>query len=458
MTTSLTEATVAELSRLIAARETSPVEVAKAHIDRIDKVEPSVGAFITRLDDALMTAAREAEREIASGNHRGPLHGIPYGAKDLFWTAGTRTTNGSDVDRDFVPRSNATVIDRMSGAGALLAGKLNMTEYAFGPTGENSHYGTPRNPWNPERLCGGSSSGSGGAVAARMLPFALGTDTGGSIRIPSSLCGLTGIKPTFGLLDRGGVTPLAWSMDTVGPLARTAEDAALVLDALRGSGAGYARGLRGGIRGLRVGVPEAFALAIADPEVAAAFRAALHILEGLGAVVTTAEVPEFAHADAAFGVTIVTEGAAAHREKVLREGKHYDAPVRLRIEAGLFMLAESYLLAQRFRELQRRAMERTFGEVDVLAMPTTVIPAPKPGQMRVVVEGKEMPLRDLILKLTRIINLTGHPALSAPCGFTREGLPIGLQLVGRYHEDASLLSAAHAYQQATDWHVRKPPI
>ena len=465
----LEEMTLAELAPRIASRVLSPVELADALLARTERLGGRLEAFITRLDDSVRTAAKAAEAEIASGTYRGPLHGVPFGAKDLFWTAGVETTSGSVVDAEFVPGEDAGVVTRLKEAGAIVGGKLNMTEFAFDPSGENVHHGTVHNPWAQDRLTGGSSSGSGAVVAAGLMPLALGTDTGGSVRIPASLCGITGLKPTFGLVSRHGVTPLSWSMDHVGPMARSAEDAAIALNVLAGydprdthsartEARDYTMRLNDGIRGLRIGVPRELVWDAVDPEVEVGVKAAIAELEAQGASVIEVSIPEFDYAPAVFSATIAGEAASVHRERVLANGDRFEPVVRLRIESGMFVSAAAYLQAQRVRALIVRRFAEVMERVDLLALPATAIAAPLPGQRRLSIKGTERPTLDLLLRLSRPFNLVGAPAISLPCGFNADGLPLGLQLVGRPFEDALVLRAAHAYQQATTWHLQRPPL
>ena len=468
-TEDLTQLSVSRLGSLIERREVSPVEVAEAYIRRIDEVEPRLNAFITRLDEHAMQAAREAEAAILRGGYRGPLHGIPVGLKDLFWTEGIRTTSGSWIDRDFVPTEDSAVASLLKAAGAYCIGKLHMTEFAFDGTSLNRHYGPARNPWDLERMAGGSSSGAGVAVASGEAPLAMGTDTGGSVRVPAALCGVIGLKPTFGLISRYGVTPLSWSMDHVGPLARTALDAALALNALagydprdpasiQGPPQDYSEGLDGSIGETRIGVVESFVWDVMDPGVGAAFSAAVAHMESLGASVRGISIPDLGLINAAGSVVQTSEAAAIHRSRVLSRGRDFDPAIRRRIESGLFIPAEAYLHAQQVRAKLRRVALRTLDEVDLLATPTTAIAAPKLEQERVTMQGQDVHVREALLRITRIFSAVGLPAISVPCGFTEDGLPVGLQLVGKPFSEGLLLSVAHAYQESTAWRLARPAV
>lgn len=465
----LTALTVAQLRRRIQQRSVSPVEVTDAFLRRTEALEPRVGAFITLTAERAMDAARAAERAIVAGHHRGPLHGIPVAVKDLFWTAGVRTTSGSAIDANFIPDTDATAVARLQEAGAYSTGKTNMTEYAFDPTGRNAHYGAPHNPWKHGHMTGGSSSGSAAAVAAGFVPLALGSDTGGSIRLPSALCGLTGLKPTFGLVSRSGVTPLSWSLDHAGPMARTAQDCAIALNAIAGHDPAdpysasaarhdYVRELDGGIRGLRIGVPRAYVDELLMPEVAAAFDEALRDLAALGASVEEVSVPEIGWSSA-IGIAIInTEAASLHAQNLRMRPQHFDPAVRVRLESARFLPAPAYLEARRARVLLIGAFQQAMRRVDVIATPTTWMTAPLQSQRTVTANGEEQPIRDTFNRMLRTFNITGMPAVSLPCGFSTDGLPIGMQLAGRHFEDGLVLRVAHAFQQATDWHTRDAPV
>ena len=465
----LTRLTVAELGPLIQRKEITPVEVAEAYLRRIEALEPQLNAFITRIDDHARREARKAEAEIMAGLYRGPFHGIPVGLKDLFWTKGIRTTSGSVLDADFVPTEDAAVVARLNEAGAYGIGKLHMTEFAFDGTSRNEHYGPARNPWDTRRMAGGSSSGSGVAVASGEVPLALGTDTGGSVRVPAALCGVTGLKPTFGLISRFGVTPLSWSMDHVGVLAHTAQDAALALNLLAGHDPrdpgsiqvepqDYTQGLDKSTQGLRIGVPQEFIWDVMDPEVNQAFRDAMSHFETLGVTVQDISMPDLDLVNPAGSVVQTAEAAAFHRRQVLAHGPRYDPAIRRRFESGLFIPAEAYLQAQRVRAKSYRSVLQTLEQVDMIATPTTAIAAPYIDQEQVTLQGQEVSAREALLRITRIFSTLGLPAISIPCGFTADGLPVGLQLVARPLAENLLLGVAHSYQQSTQWHLRWPEM
>ena len=464
----LTRMTVAELGRLLRDAQVSPVEVTEAFLERIDALEPKLNAFITVMRDQALTAARDAEAEIAAGRYRGPLHGIPVGLKDLFWTRGVRTTSGSVVTADFVPDEDATVVSRLGDAGAYPIGKTNMVEYAYGGAEHNDRYGAPRNPWALDRLTGGSSSGSGAAVAAGQVPLALGTDTAGSVRSPASLCGLSGLKPSYGLVSRFGVTPLSWSNDHVGPLARTVEDVAIAMNALAGHDPrdptsvrrepqDYTRALTGDIKGLRIGVPRNYIWEVMDPEVKGAFDKAMAQLGELGVVVDDVEIAGLDEIWAAQMTISSAEATAYHADRIRAQPELYHPTVRRRIEAGFFLPARAYVQAQRVRSAMARTFDDVFGRFDLLATPTTPSPAPRFEEAAQREPSGEVASRQLV-RITRLFNANGLPAISIPCGFSSEGLPIGLQLVGKRFDDAAVIHAAHVYQTATGWHALRPEL
>ena len=458
-----------QLSRLVQAKEVSPVEIVDAHLARIDATDPVLNSFITLLPEEARAAARRAESEIQAGNYRGPLHGIPVGLKDLFNTAGVRTTSGSRIFDNFVPTEDCTVAARFRQAGAVLLGKLNMHPFAYGPTGENSDYGHMHNPWDPESVAGGSSGGSGSAAAAGQCTITTGSDTGGSVRIPAALCGIVGLKPTYGLVSRHGLTPLSWSLDHPGPMVRTVEDAALTMNVIAGHDPkdvasaqvdvpDFTTALSGDVRGLRIGVPKEYFEAPLDPQVDRAVRDAIDVLADMGAAVTEVSFPMFLQAHPISTAILMSEASAYYRDLLSTDGDKMYPPVRLRLEAGLFISAADYLRAQQARSLFDREARRLLEQVDLLAGPTEPVTAPKLLATQVQAGEYTVATIPALTQFTRPYNITGFPAISVPCGFSDSGLPIALQLAGRPFDDVTVLRAAHAYEQATDWHRRRPPI
>ncbi len=455
--------TISEAAALIERRELSSVELTEACLARIEALEPRLNAFITVLADEARAEARTAADEITRGEYRGPLHGVPIALKDIFDVAGVKTTAASSILADNVAEADCDAAERLRAVGAIIIGKLNLHEFAFGATGRDSHFGPARNPWDTEVVTGGSSSGSGAAVASGECLGALGTDTGGSIRIPASLCGIAGIKPTFGRVSRRGVVPLSWSLDHVGPLARSVEDCAILLQALAGHDArdpssddmpvpDYRATLRDGIRGLRIGLPETFFSEQLDPEVDAAVKKAIGVLKELGAQVVPVGLPHIVVAPAAVSAVMLPEATAFHQRWLNERGDEYSDSVRYRLEIGATYSAVQYVQGQRFREMiVRDWSDEVFSKVDLLATAATQIPAAR-------INGSDLSVTWSLIRLTNPINLLGLPAISVPCGFTGTNLPIGLQLVGRWWDEATVFRAAHAYEQATDWHARRPPL
>jgi aspartyl-tRNA(Asn)/glutamyl-tRNA(Gln) amidotransferase subunit A len=445
--------------------------VVRAHLDRIAARDSTLKAFITVSADGALEAARQAEAELMAGRLRGPLHGLPLALKDLFNTAGVRTTGGSKILADSVPAEDATVVARLKAAGAVVLGKLNMHEFAYGPEGLNAHYGDARNPWDAAqpRIAGGSSSGSGVAVAAGLAPLALGSDTGGSIRIPASLCGITGLKPTYGRASRAGVLPLSWTLDHVGPMTRTAADCALALGPMAGYDPAdpttsvlpvpdYTAALTGDIKGLRVGLLRRFFLEAATPEVRAAVERAATALQGLGAVVDEVELPAVGHVAAASFAIVATEALAYHAEWLRTRAADYQPDVGERLRVGVFVSGLHYVRAQQARALVRGEVDAALARRDVLLAPTTPLATTVRGETQTTLGDGPSDVRSALIRLTRPFNFSGHPACSVPCGFTAAGLPIGMQIVGRPFDEATVLRTADAYQRATDWHTRRPVL
>ena len=458
-----------ELSRLIRKREISPVEVVKAHLARVKALEPALNSFITLLPEQAMEEARLAEQEIQSGRYRGPLHGIPVGLKDLFYVKGVRNTSGSKIFDHFIPNYDSTLASKLREGGALLLGKLNLHQFAYGPTGENPDYGNMHNPWDTKRIPGGSSGGSASATASGQCTLAMGTDTGGSIRIPSALCGLVGLKPTYGRLSRYGITVLSWSQDHPGPMTRTVEDCALVMNAVAGydphdpSSANrpipdFTQSLTKNIKGLRVGVPKEPFEDPVDSEVEHFVRSAIELLGKLGATIHKISWPMYHESKAIASTILMAEATAYHSQLMKRQGSRLDPKVRLRLEAGLLISAVDYLQAQRARRRFYQQSCDLFKEVDLLAGPTVPITACKIGTEEVQIGNTRMGVIPLLTQHTRPYNLNGFPAITVPCGFSKNGLPIGFQLAGRPFDEETVLRAAFAYEQATEWHQRRPLI
>jgi aspartyl-tRNA(Asn)/glutamyl-tRNA(Gln) amidotransferase subunit A len=454
---------IAELAAELAAGRLSPVELTEATLRRIERLDPLLNAYLAVMADSALEQARQAERELRSGQARGPLHGMPVALKDLIDVVGTPTTAGSSLRRSAMPRQDATITARLRAAGAVLIGKTNLHECAYGVTSSNPHFGPVRNPWNPAMIPGGSSGGSGAAVAAGLCAAAIGSDTGGSIRIPAALCGIVGLKPTYGRVSRAGVVPLAWSLDHLGPMTRTVADAALLLGALAGADArdassaavpatDWAAGLDGGLAGLRIGVPRAYFWEELAPEVEAAATAALATLRAAGAVVEEVVLPGIDDAMAAQQIISLAEASAYHEPDITGRPDAFGADVRERLQIGLTLRAVDYLHAQRVRSQAIQAVRALLRRVDLLVTPATAaVAAP--------IDGADANLlRAAMTRCSAPFNLTGLPALALPCGFTAAGLPVGLQLVGRAFDEATVLRAGHAFEAAAGVAGRRPPV
>jgi len=466
----MTDGSLAELAAAIRAGRLSPVELTEDCLRRIERLDGRLRAFITVDPAGARATARAREAEARAGRLRGPLHGIPLAYKDLCAIRGLPTSCGTGTDEYFLAERDATAVSRLAEAGAITLGKLNLSELALGPFGDNAHRGDVQNPWRPGHVAGGSSSGSGAAVAAHLALGALGTDTGGSIRLPAACCGIVGLKPTYGRVSRAGVMPLSWSLDHVGPMARTVRDAAVLLGLIAGHDGhdatssrralpDYAAALDRPIAGLRVAVPEHYYWDGVAPEVDGAVRAAISALAELGARVDERELPDPRLLVDVANIIARCESAAVHG-RLVREQPHALQPaVRARLEVGFHLSAYDYLQATRLRaRLTRTFVRDVFADADVLAMPT--IPEPAPTLESVKAGSTEEIVRRMgrFSRLTRPWNALGLPALSVPCGFSAAGLPIGLQLVGRPFDEATVLRVGHAYEQAAGWWRRRPPL
>lgn len=461
--------TISELSKLIRGRHISPVELVEAHLSRIESLQPSLNSFITIISDQAMISAKRSEKELMTGTYRGPLHGIPFGLKDLFEVAGVRNTNGSKIFDEYIPSFDSTVATKLKDAGAILLGKLNMQQFAYGPNGENTDYGHMHNPWNLELISGGSSGGSGSSTAAGECAFTMGTDTGGSVRIPSALCGIVGLKPTYGRVSLSGVTPLAWSLDHAGPMCRTVQDCRTILNVISErkprsarsvpeKTGGVANNIKRGVRGLKIGVPrEYFELPI-DPDVKHQVQKAIDMLTVLGANVVDISWPLFHYSASISTAILMAEASEFYKKLIIRHGPNMNLPERLRLEAGLFISGVDYVKAQRARVLFTRESHKIFEEVDLLVGPTTPMTAYPIGSRSVRLGKKSIGSIAALTQYTRAFNLNGFPAISIPCGFSEQGLPIGLQLAGKPYYENAILRTAYAYEQSTDWHNSRPPI
>jgi aspartyl-tRNA(Asn)/glutamyl-tRNA(Gln) amidotransferase subunit A len=453
--------TILELAPHLRRKEVSPVELTRACLDRIERLNPTLNAFITVTQDSAMADAREAESEISRGEWRGPLHGIPVALKDLIDTAGTRTTAASALYQGRIPTEDAAVVQLLRRAGAVILGKNNLHEFAYGGSSLVSFFGDVHNPWDTEHIAGGSSGGSAAAVVAGLCYAAIGSDTAGSIREPAALCGCVGIKPTYGRVSTRGVIPLSWSLDHVGPLAATVGDAAAVLQVIAGYDpldvgsaeipvSDYASGLGEATKALRVGVPRAYFFDDLDDEVGAAVEQALVVIRTL-----VAEIHDVRIVVTADRTVQAAESFAYHADYVARTPELYQAETLRRIRSGENISAGEYIQRRRELEQERRRAREFFAEVDLLVTPTMPIPAPAIADLKKDPAALR-PAELRLLRNTRPFNVWGLPAISVLCGFTKSGLPVGMQIAGPHWREDMVLRLAHGYEMATEWHKRHP--
>ncbi|MBI1739886.1 MAG: amidase [Candidatus Koribacter versatilis] len=453
--------TIQQLSQQIRKRSVSPVELTRDCLAHIENLNPKLNAFITVLADSALADAHRAEQEIQTGNYRGPLHGIPVGLKDILDTTGTRTTAASALFKDRVPTEDAEVVRRLRASGAIILGKQNLHEFAYGGSSMISFFGEVHNPWDTSRITGGSSGGSAASVAAGLGFAAVGTDTAGSIRLPAAYCGVVGIKPTYGRVSARGVVPLSWAFDHVGPITNSVHDAAVMLQVLAGYDAGdpasmgtsvpdFTAALNQFPPKLRIGVPREFFFDDLHPEVAAATEKGIQIFAGLHAEIRDVKL------EVSTDRTLSSaESYAYHETFVARSPELYQPATLAHIQSGAGITAAAALRARRELDASRHAIRAIFNEVDVLLTPTVPIPPPAIADLKAHPENLR-PAELLILRNTRPFNVWGIPAISIPCGFTKDGLPIGLQLAAPPWREDLVLEVAHAYEQATDWHTRAP--
>jgi aspartyl-tRNA(Asn)/glutamyl-tRNA(Gln) amidotransferase subunit A len=460
----LTQITLIEAVTMLRGKSVSPVELARAFLARIERLNPELNAFITVTAEQALQQARQAEMEIQRGDWRGPLHGIPLALKDLIDTAGIRTTAASAVFKDRVPGEDAEVVRRLKAAGAVLLGKLNMHEFAYGGTSVPSHYGAVHNPWNLGRIAGGSSGGSAAAVAAGLCLGALGTDTAASVRHPAAYCGVVGLKPTYGRVSNRGVIPLSWSLDHVGPLCRSVADAALLLETIAGydplepssvdrPAERYASAIGAETATLRIGLVRRPYFEGLDPDIAIALSASVAELTSITAGVRDVELP---YTNVLLTIASA-EAYAFHQPHFTQTPQLYQAMTRQRLEHAACISAADYVNARLEMERLRRNADDVFSSVDLLVTPTTAI-APvtiEAGYLDPPLPSDGTPIE---FRNTHMFDVLGLPAISVPCGFTRDGMPIGLQIVGPRFGESRVLNLAHAYQQITDWHTRSPTL
>ena len=460
---------VPQLAALLRSRKLSPVELVRACLDRIEALNPKVNAFLTVTAEQALEQARTAAKEIGAGRYRGLLHGIPYAPKDMLATKGIRTTNGSRITVDWIPDYESAVTERFHRAGAILIGKLNLLEFAMG-SGQKGLNGPARNPWDLAYSPSGSSSGSGAAIAAGMVPITIGSDSGGSIRGPAKSCGVVGLKPTYGRVSRYGVTTLSWTLDHVGPLAKTIAGVAAMLQVMAGFDRrdeasanvpvpDYAKALTGNVKGLRIGVPTEHYFNHVHPETDAALRQARSVLKDRGAVEVDITVRNASLCSAASGVILNSESAAFHEQRIKKHADLLDPLVRERLEAGTFHTAVDYIKALRIRTLLMEEMNRIFQTCDVILLPAGNAPPRLEGE----IVGTDMPTDPPAPPRPdafNLANVTGIPAIVLPCGFTSgpPTLPLGIQFCAKPFDESTLFRVAHAYESATTWHTRFPQL
>jgi aspartyl-tRNA(Asn)/glutamyl-tRNA(Gln) amidotransferase subunit A len=452
------QSSLLKLSGLIKKRQISPMEVTRKLLERIEALNPKLNAYITVVHEKAMESALQAEKEIAAGNWKGPLHGIPIGLKDLIYTKEIKTTMGSAIYKDHIPGYDAAVVEKLKQAGAIIIGKLNTHQFAYGPTGDRSFFGAVKNPYNLSKIPGGSSSGSGASVAASMCFAALGTDTGGSIRIPSACCGIVGMKPTFGRVSKYGVFPLSWTLDHVGAMTKTVQDNAILLNVLSGyderdpysvkvKDEDFTRLLHQGVIGSIIGIPSTFYFENVDSEVEKQVRQAVEVFRSLGAEIRIIEIPHLKQISLAQQITIESEAYAVHEEILRNHSKQYDEEVKTRLLKGLSTKAYEYVQAQQVKQLAITEFNHALKEVEMILTPTLPILPTDIGQREINIHGYQEQVRTALMRFTKPTNLNGFPSLSIPCGFSNSGLPIGLQLIGRPYDEANLYRFAYAFEQ-----------
>jgi len=455
------------VAKAIAEKRLSSHEVTRSCLHRIAQWQPKLNAFMAIEGEAALKAADEADAALAKGQNRGPLHGVPLAHKDMYYDAGKVVTCGSLIRRDFVATTTSTALQRLKDAGSIRLGSLQMAEFAYGPTGHNAHYGAVRNPYGLDHITGGSSSGSGSAVAARLTFAALGSDTGGSVRMPAHFCGVTGLKTTYSRVSRAGAMPLSQSLDTVGPLARTAEDCALLLGLMAGADPedptastapvpNYLAATTASVKGLKIGVPTAFYVDDLDPAVAKSLDDTIAVLKREGADIVKIELPDQRQLTAACQLVLAVEATAFHKRWLIERPQDYGAQVLMRLQNGLAIPGVTYLEAMRWRGSALAAHIAATSNVHAMLAPVSPVPAPTIAESDV---GNSPGAEAVIQRLTRFtrpINYLGLPSLSIPVGFTGKGLPVGMQLIGRSFDEATLLTIGAAFQRATDFHERLP--
>lgn len=466
MSKELLSKSITELAGLIESKTVSPVEATEALLDHAQAMNGEINAYISFRPEEAMAEAKAAEAEIAAGNYRGPLHGVPMAIKDNIYVGGEVTTMASKIHGDFVAEKDATVIAKLREAGMVLTGKLNMHEYAWGIDNNSPHFGPVKNPWDLEKVPGGSSGGSGAAVAANMTFGTLGTDTAGSIRIPSAACGIVGLKPTHGRVSKAGCFPLAWTLDHIGPMTKTVDDAAAMLQAIAGFDAqdptsanapvgNYTGNLSGDVKGMVIGVEEAYFFKDVDSGIEAIVRAQIDALVERGAVLKKIQIPTLRYSEWAELATSLSEASAIHHRDLQTRPEDFGADIRFLFELGELFSSVEYLQAQQIRRQLKGDFAAALGEVDAIIAPTLPVMAPKIGSSEADLNGKKVDLIDSFIRFTGPSNLTGLPALTVPAGLNG-GMPVGLQIIGRAFDEATILNVGRAVELTVPLGDAKP--
>lgn len=468
MTTEFVSKSIEEVSSCLRKREISPLDLLEAYLTQIDSYNGRVNAYIDVTKEKARIAAQKAEKELASGNYRGMLHGVPIALKDNIYIKGEKTTIGSKIHQSFVPDDDATVVKKLKEAGAIIIGKLNLHEYAVGITNNNPHYGPCRNPWDLRRISGGSSGGSGAAVSAEMACATLGTDTGGSVRIPASACGVIGLKPSYGRVSKYGCFPLAWSLDHIGPITKTVRDSAILLDILSGydekdptsikaPDGKFFNSINGDITGLKIGINDHYFFHNVDPLVDKKVREGIQQLVEMGAVVEHVQIPHLNDQKHAQFVTITSEASTIHQHNLKSKTNDFGEDVRLFLKLGETHSAVDYLQAQETRRLISLDFAEIFNKVDVLVTPTLPFMPPEIGEDQIERNGKKVDLIEHMVRFTNPANATGLPAISIPCGII-DGMPVGMQIIGPAFKENVILNVAYAFEQTNPLRGKKPNL
>ncbi|MER2107691.1 MAG: amidase [Solibacillus sp.] len=469
MSENLAAKTITELAPLIESKEVSPVDVALSILDRVKKYDGEINSHIyIGTEEEVVAAAKAAEAEIATGDYKGPLHGIPLALKDIFSVKDEKTTIGSKIHKDLIADTDAAVVEKLKEAGAFFTGKLNLHEYATGGTNLNEHYGPCRNPWDTTKIPGGSSGGSGAAVAADLTIASLGTDTGGSIRIPSSANGIIGLKPTHGLVSKFGCFPLSWSLDHIGPMTKTVSDAAIMMQAIAGydkrdatsikvADVDYLAALVGDVKGKVIGIEEDYFFNEVDAGVAELVRAGIATLEELGAKIEIVKAPALKYAEYAEYMTFLGEAAMIHKRNMLERPEDFGPSVRDTLLIGSLVTADMYLEAQQIRKMMANDFAKIWEKVDVVIAPSTPILPYTIGDQTVLINGKEHRANHSLIRFNAPANLLGIPSLSIPCGFSQD-LPVGMQIMGPALSETTLINIAYAFEQTNPLGGKKPEL